>query len=304
VTANTWNHIVIQRRSDNTWDIYVNGNRVFSTNTWGSPSGYEYYDLTSTGSINVNIGGGLAVLGGSTGAQYISNFRFVRAQVYSGSTITVPTSPLTAISNTRLLTFQTSNITDNSSYNYSLKTGNTPNYVIGPAYGGGAGGYYGNPNYNGNGYNGGSGGGGAGGNAGGYTGGYASSGQGNNGGTSLSSNYYAAGGGGAGAAGHNNFTQNAGFLSDGPHAGGGGDGLQYDISGTATYYAGGGGGGSVNNGYYGGSAGGAGGGGSGGGRGYGNYSGIANTGGGGGGGYNGYAGGAGGSGIVILRYTT
>ena len=132
---------------------------------------------------------------------------------------------------------------------------------------------------------GGSGGGGA------YTngaGGAGTSGQGNSGGqgsSSGSSGYPAGGGGGAGAAGTN------GAL--GSH---GGDGLEYSITGTATYYAGGGGGGSRSNPGNGGQGGG--GNGSGG-------NGTANTGGGGGGATNeNTAVGSGGSGVVILRTTS
>lgn len=119
-------------------------------------------------------------------------------------------------------------------------------------------------------------------------GGAGTSGQGNSGGqgsSSGSSGYPAGGGGGAGAAGTNG--------ANGSH---GGDGLEYSITGTATYYAGGGGGGSrVTPG-----TGGQGGGGNGSGN-----NGTANTGGGGGGATNeNTAVGSGGSGVVILRTTS
>lgn len=111
-------------------------------------------------------------------------------------------------------------------------------------------------------------------------------GQGNNGGTTATRG--GGGGGGAGAAG-TNAAYDVG--------GNGGAGLQYSISGTATYYSGGGGGAA-----YTGTAGtgGTGGGGAGtSGFTYGN-NGTANTGGGGGSGWSGS--GTGGSGIVILKY--
>lgn len=103
------------------------------------------------------------------------------------------------------------------------------------------------------------------------------------------------GGGGAGAAGGNSVNLTSG--------GYGGDGKQFSISGTATYYGGGGGGGKSTAGNAG--AGGAGGGGAGiGGTGAVNASsGTANTGGGGGGSQSTTAtGGSGGSGVVIMRY--
>jgi Concanavalin A-like lectin/glucanases superfamily/SPRY domain len=106
-----------------------------------------------------------------------------------------------------------------------------------------------------------------------------------------------AGGGGAGG---------VGTGATGSTGGNGGPGLQFGISGTATYYAGGGGGAA-----YSGTSG-SGGSGSGGNAGaQGSNSagspGVANTGGGGGGagsGSSSTAGGAGGSGVVIVRYTT
>ena len=114
-------------------------------------------------------------------------------------------------------------------------------------------------------------------------------GQGNNGGN-ITTGDHGGGGGGAGSAG-----------SIGNTAGGaGGAGLQYSISGTATYYAGGGGGGNVSGGA---GAGGVGGGGAG--TSNTGLPGTQNTGGGGGGGERnetyGY-GGRGGSGVVILRW--
>jgi len=139
--------------------------------------------------------------------------------------------------------------------------------------------------------NGGSGGGGA--PNGGTAGGIATpSGQGNNGyAGNASSPYQGGGGGGAGEAGN----------VDG--LGHGGDGLEYSISGVASYYAGGGGGGADSSP----GVGGQGGGGSG--VVYtsatGGVDGTANTGGGGGGGASRTAsapGGHGGSGIVIIRY--
>ncbi len=160
--------------------------------------------------------------------------------------------------------------------------------------GGGAAGAQANGSSNAQGYNGGDGGsGGGGGNNNNVTnganaGGAGTSGQGNAGGSgSAVAGSPAGGGGGAGGAGASSGSKT------------GGVGLQYDITGTATYYAGGGGGGSHSSGE------GAGGNG-GGGNGYtvGTYNastddGTANTGGGGGGGAGARS--NGGSGIVIIK---
>jgi len=121
------------------------------------------------------------------------------------------------------------------------------------------------------------------------TGGSGVSGQGYNGGNgSAVANSPAGAGGGAGAVGGDNTTKIGGI------------GLEYDITGTATYYAGGGGGGSYNAGE---GAGGLGGGGAGF-TGFAPYNastddGVPNTGGGGGGGSGSKS--NGGSGIVIIK---
>jgi len=100
-----------------------------------------------------------------------------------------------------------------------------------------------------------------------------------------------AGGGGAGEPGESVNGQNL--------AGDGGDGLQYDINGTLTYYAGGGGGAGYPSGY---GIGGLGGGGRGREQGGADcVAGTLNTGGGGGGGYPGCTGG---TGIVIIKYSS
>ena len=142
-----------------------------------------------------------------------------------------------------------------------------------------------------------------------YAGGAGTNGRGNSGGAGLAEKLVGGGGGGAGAAGS---SVSGGFTVSG---GNGGDGIEYNISGTPIFYAGGGGGGGKGN-KNGNSYGSAGSGGQGGG-GNGGMSientpgaeacttGAAHTGGGGGGGstITGYMqGGNGGSGIVILRY--
>lgn len=122
-------------------------------------------------------------------------------------------------------------------------------------------------------------------------GGNATSGQGNAGGTGSYGTGFGGGGGGAGQAGGNHNDSGSAQSK-------GGDGLEYSISGTATYYAGGGGGGGYNTA---GKAGGQGGAGNGGSRSAIGGDATANTGGGGGGVSDAGRSGAGGSGIVIIR---
>ena len=170
------------------------------------------------------------------------------------------------------------------------QTGSNSQFSSYTAFGGGGGGSGGNGVA---GLNGGSGGGGGRG----FLYGLGTDGQGFRGGypnTGNTANYPGGGGGGAGAVGASGDTSNGGP---------GGVGLQYSISGTATYYAGGGGGNLQGGGTSG--TGGSGGGGNGGlSTSQAGVAGTTNTGGGGGGGnYDAPGGGgAGGSGIVIIRY--
>ena len=105
---NTWYHVALVRNSGTT-KLYVDGTQVGSdytdTNTYSSISrctlgisGFDdqYYDLNG----------------------YISNLRFVHDAVYTSS-FTPPTSPLTAISNTVLLTAQSNTLKDNSGSGYT-----------------------------------------------------------------------------------------------------------------------------------------------------------------------------------------
>ena len=128
--------------------------------------------------------------------------------------------------------------------------------------------------------------------------GYPNSGFGNRGGNHSSSPAGAAatGGGGAGSPGQDIPG------SGGQDGGAGGAGLEFDITGTPTYYAGGGGAGVSAAVSATGGPGGIGGGGAGANSNGGAQSGTSNTGGGGGGGTNAHSGADGGSGIVVVRW--
>jgi len=117
LTANTWLHLVYTRASS-TYGMFVNGARVAtgtdSTNYSVSPT-TSY--IASRFSSDNNLNG------------YMSNLRIVKgSSVYSPSisTLTVPTAPLTAITNTVLLTCQSNRFVDNSTNNFTLtKNGDT-----------------------------------------------------------------------------------------------------------------------------------------------------------------------------------
>jgi len=299
LVANTWSHCVWQCVGT-TIKIYVNGTQVYTT------------------TIAANVDSAQPLVIGAyqnTTGQYqdftlgaISDFRIVKgALAYAdASTLTVPTSPLTAIANTQLLTCQNNRFVDNSANNFTITTVGKPTYsALGPFFLvnvlGGDGGHSRSSTLA---TSGGSGGGGGEGTAAGAatTAGTAgttnipSGAKGFNGGAGTI-NLGAGGGGGAGGSG------NAGSAGT---SGAGGVGLSSSITGTAVFRGGGGGGARFPTNGTTGAAGGAGGGGTGGGTAL-TINGTANTGGGGGGGGGNSGsniGGAGGSGVGILRYLT
>jgi hypothetical protein len=254
--------------------------------------GYRIHTFTSDGTFAVSGAGGVEVLvvagggggghqvggGGGGGGVVYESSRFVSSNVpvtVGAGGAGAPSGPLPALSG------------GNSSFGTLV------------AIGGGAGANHQRPagNYQGAGQPGGSGGGGAGDSASvSGPGGAGTAGQGFAGGSGRANNWAGGGGGGAGQVGES---------SPSPSVGGrGGNGLQFGISGTLTYYGGGGGG--CNDNATTPVAGGLGGGGAGTGNGNNNPSqrnGVANTGGGGGGVRDSSGqGGNGGSGIVIVRY--
>ena len=114
IAAGSWYHVAA------TWDgtnvkLYLNGvleatSADWSAKTWASNNGYAY-----------NIGG---LFNDSTTSidGVISNFRITDSVVYT-SDFTPPTEPLTAVTNTKLLTCQGNTISDASSSAHSI----TPN---------------------------------------------------------------------------------------------------------------------------------------------------------------------------------
>ena len=119
ITTGVWHHIAIVRSGSgtNNLSLYLNGTRVdqvTNTATLGGSSGTSRignYAASPAGGIN----------------GYMSNVRILKGTaLYSGSSITVPTSALTAITNTKLLTCQSNRFIDNSSTGFSLTVVETP----------------------------------------------------------------------------------------------------------------------------------------------------------------------------------
>jgi len=104
VTTNKWHHIVLNRESG-TSNIFVNGVREYQTTT-------VYNFLVGRYSLFKNAYSAGGINDGSGG--YIRDYRVVKGNsVYgTGTTLTVPTAPLTAITGTSLLLFQKPYISD------------------------------------------------------------------------------------------------------------------------------------------------------------------------------------------------
>jgi hypothetical protein len=105
-TLGTWNHIaMVYTHSSGNISLYLNGVSVAS----GTKSGTPQNDPTNT----VNIGAVQSTYYNG----YISNLRVLNGTALYTSTFTPSTTPLTAITNTQLLTCQSSRFVDNSANN-------------------------------------------------------------------------------------------------------------------------------------------------------------------------------------------
>jgi len=102
-----WYHIAVSR-SSGTLRLFINGGIVAT--------------VTSN---TTNFAAGIVNLGGDAGAGtswygYLSNIRAVKGTAVYTNNFTPPTSPLTAVTNTQLLTCQSNRFKDNSTNNFTL----------------------------------------------------------------------------------------------------------------------------------------------------------------------------------------
>jgi len=111
LTFNTWQHVALVR-SSNVVKVYVNG----VEQTWASA-------ITDSTTVYANYISGIGTTYNIYG--YASNFRVTTTAVYT-TTFTPPTSPLTAITGTQLLTLQSSTFIDNSTNNYTIYAVGSP----------------------------------------------------------------------------------------------------------------------------------------------------------------------------------
>ena len=110
-TGNAWHHIAWVRDGSNNLSFYIDGVRD-STNAGVSTS------LETINPTIANRAGNATPYYG-----YISNLRITNTSVYTGTSYTIPITPLTAITGTTLLTCQNNSFKDNSTNNYTM----TPN---------------------------------------------------------------------------------------------------------------------------------------------------------------------------------
>ena len=113
VVANTWTHVAFVR-SGSTITVYTNG----AAGTAASP-----YTTTFTTS-GIYIGTSSAATQILSG--YLSNIRIVKGTAVYTANFTPPTAPLTAITNTTLLTLQNNRFKDNSTNTFTITPTGTP----------------------------------------------------------------------------------------------------------------------------------------------------------------------------------
>jgi hypothetical protein len=112
LTLNAWNHVALVRNG-NVFTIYLNG-AAATGGSYTISAGASLFNATNVLSIGASSGGTQPFQG------YISNARFVVGTAVYTTTFTPPTTPLTAITNTSLLTCQSPTIIDNSNNAFAI----------------------------------------------------------------------------------------------------------------------------------------------------------------------------------------
>ena len=113
LVLNTWHHIVVQRASG-TLSCYLNGTRLGTQS--GSTYGWSYSGIS---------GGVIGKGGPNQGGGYWSNCRISTIARYSGTTITVPTTPFTSDANTTFLLAASNRFIDTSSNSRNVTVNGT-----------------------------------------------------------------------------------------------------------------------------------------------------------------------------------
>ena len=118
LTVNTWQHVAVTRNSSDLVTCWVDGTALGSTFTLTA-------DCDGALTIGNTFYGGSIYTAACQGR--ISNFRILKGTCLYTSNFTPPTSALTAITNTKILTCQSNRFIDNSASAHTLTvTGTTP----------------------------------------------------------------------------------------------------------------------------------------------------------------------------------
>ena len=117
-----WNHFAFTKNGS-TFEVFLNGSRIYTgTPTFGTG--------TTGGSVHLQSYFSNTLYYNDAAGLY--NVRYVTGSVlYSGTSYTVPTEPLTAISGTQLLIYQGNTFTDASPNNLTLTVQNSPTANLG-----------------------------------------------------------------------------------------------------------------------------------------------------------------------------
>jgi hypothetical protein len=107
IQLNTWLHVAVAR-SGSTITLYINGTAIGTQTTSQS--------YTTQGTVKLGYSG----TGGNYFSGYISNARVVKGTAVYTANFTPPTAPLTAITNTSLLTCQSNRFVDNSTNAFAI----------------------------------------------------------------------------------------------------------------------------------------------------------------------------------------
>jgi hypothetical protein len=117
---NEWFHVAVTRDGTGDFRLFVNGN-LDSTNT-----SYRTTDISPLGNPALAIGNGVNRAVEEPFEGFISNFRLVKGTAVYTSSFTVPTEPLTAITNTKLLTCCSNRFRDKSTSAHTITLTGTP----------------------------------------------------------------------------------------------------------------------------------------------------------------------------------
>ncbi len=111
LTANTWYHVAVTRSGTST-KLFING-----ANEATATSSFDYNNSSYPLRIGAydDTAGGFTYLTG-----YLSNLRLIKGTAVYTAAFTTPTAPLTAITNTSLLTCQSNRFIDNSTNAFAI----------------------------------------------------------------------------------------------------------------------------------------------------------------------------------------